>query len=113
MAPPVADENFPLPVVEQLRQLGHDVLTLQEMGYGNRVALDDTVLLLAAGEGRALLTSNRKHFIGMHRHGAEHAGVIACTVDPDCSALAARIDAAIKALPELARELVRVIRPPL
>src|SRR6516164_5330908 len=27
-----ADENFPLPVVEELRRLGHDVLTAQEDG---------------------------------------------------------------------------------
>jgi hypothetical protein len=27
-----ADENFPLPVVEELRQLGHDVLTAQDDG---------------------------------------------------------------------------------
>jgi hypothetical protein len=27
-----ADEDFPFPVVEQLRQLGHDVLTAQEDG---------------------------------------------------------------------------------
>jgi len=28
MARLYADENFPLPVVEELRQLGHDVLTM-------------------------------------------------------------------------------------
>jgi hypothetical protein len=27
-----ADEDFPLGVVEELRQLGHDVLTVQENG---------------------------------------------------------------------------------
>jgi Domain of unknown function (DUF5615) len=27
-----ADENFPLPVVQELRRLGHDVLTAQEDG---------------------------------------------------------------------------------
>ena len=32
MARLYADENFPLPVVEELRQLGHDVLTIQESG---------------------------------------------------------------------------------
>jgi hypothetical protein len=27
-----ADEDFPLPVVERLRRLGHDVVTVQEDG---------------------------------------------------------------------------------
>jgi hypothetical protein len=27
--------NFPLPVVEKLRALGHDVLTIQEAGKGS------------------------------------------------------------------------------
>jgi hypothetical protein len=32
MAKLYSNENFPLPVVEELRQLGHDVLTIQETG---------------------------------------------------------------------------------
>ena len=32
----LADENFPLPVVEELRRLGHDVLTVQEGVRGNQ-----------------------------------------------------------------------------
>ena len=32
MARLYANENFPLPVVEELRHLGHDVLTMQEAG---------------------------------------------------------------------------------
>jgi hypothetical protein len=36
-----ADENFPLPVVEALRERGHDVLTLQETGQGGRGMSDE------------------------------------------------------------------------
>ena len=32
----LADENLPLPVVAELRSLGHDVMTLQETGKGNQ-----------------------------------------------------------------------------
>ncbi len=32
MARLLADENFPLPVVEELRRLGHEVLTLRDIG---------------------------------------------------------------------------------
>jgi hypothetical protein len=34
MARLYSNENFPLPVVEKLRALGHDVLTVQEAGAG-------------------------------------------------------------------------------
>ena len=56
MASLFADENFPLPVVLQLRRLGHDVLTLQELGLGSRALPNDEVLDVAAQLGRAVLT---------------------------------------------------------
>jgi hypothetical protein len=31
-----ADENFPLPAVQRLRRLGHNVLTAGEAGIANR-----------------------------------------------------------------------------
>ena len=40
----LADENFPLPVVEELRRLGHDVLTIQEAGRANQQFPDKDVL---------------------------------------------------------------------
>jgi Domain of unknown function (DUF5615) len=36
MARLYADEDFPLPVVEELRRLGHDVRTVQEAGRANQ-----------------------------------------------------------------------------
>jgi hypothetical protein len=36
MARLYADEDFPFPVVERLRQLGHDVLTAFEAGQANQ-----------------------------------------------------------------------------
>jgi len=56
-----ANENFPLPVVEELRRLGHDVLTVQEIGKGNQAVPDEEVLAYAVSEKRAVLTLNRKH----------------------------------------------------
>jgi hypothetical protein len=46
MARPYANENFPLPVVEELRLLGHDVLTIQEMGQSGRAMPMKTFWLL-------------------------------------------------------------------
>jgi hypothetical protein len=62
-----ADENFPLPVVEELRILGHDVVTILETGMAGMGVSDADVLSNAISEGRAVLTLNRKHFIQLHR----------------------------------------------
>lgn len=48
-----ADENFPRPVVERLRALGHDVLTAQEAGNGGQGIPDEDVMVFARGHGRA------------------------------------------------------------
>ena len=63
MARLYSNENFPLPVVEGLRRLGHDVLTIQEAGQANQSLSDEAALAFAYTEGRMLLTLNRKHFV--------------------------------------------------
>jgi hypothetical protein len=110
MARLYADENFPLPVVESLRRLGHDVITLQQTGQGGRALSDEEVLGAAAREGRAVLTLNRRHFMRLHRERAEHAGIIVCTFDIDFDGQARRIDAALREGPALAGQLLRVNR---
>ncbi len=111
MARLYADENFAFPVVLELRRLGHNVLTTQEAGKSEQAIPDDEVLRFACDENRAVLTFNRKHFIRLHRGMPEHQGIIVCTYDPDFEAQAARIDAAIRELPELGEALLRVNRP--
>ena len=86
MARLFADENFPLPTVIELRRLGHDVTTLQEIGLGGRAIPDESVLELAIQHGRALLTLNRRHFIRLHQVTPRHAGIIVCSFDPDFEA---------------------------
>src|SRR5947209_20282366 len=109
MANRYADENFKYAVVENLRVLGHEVLTVQEAGQ--QQGSDPQVLAYATAAGRAVLTFNRRHFIRLHRQVASHAGDIVCT-DDDAAALAARIDQAIASSPALANQLLRVDRPP-
>lgn len=106
-----SNENFPLPVVEALRQLGHDVLTIQETGQANQSLSDEAVLVFAYTEGRILLTHNRQHFIRLHREQHNHCGIIACTVDPDSNGLAGRIHAALVKWPVDAKTLIRINRP--
>jgi Domain of unknown function (DUF5615) len=43
---------------------------------------DEEVLTLATEKKRVLLTTNRKHFIRLHRQSVDHGGIIACTFDP-------------------------------
>lgn len=78
-----ADENFPFRVVEELRRLGHDVLTAFEDGRANQSISDRDPLARATEMSRALLTLNRLDFKRLHTHMPEHAGIIICTEDPD------------------------------
>ena len=106
-----ANENFPLPVVEALREAGHDVLTSHDSGHAGQAIPDEEVLAYAIEQGRILLTHNRRHFIRLHHERPVHAGMVVCTVDPDFSALAARIDGAMKDHPDMTGVLIRVNRP--
>jgi hypothetical protein len=106
-----ANENFPLPVVVQLRRLGHDLLTTVEAGKSGRGVPDEDVLGFAQADGRAVLTLNRKHFVRLHSSHSQHAGIIVCTYDPDFTGRAARIHAAVSGMGDLARQLIRVNRP--
>jgi len=47
MARLYANENFPLPAVEELRRLGHDVLTSYESGRAGQAVPDEDVLAFA------------------------------------------------------------------
>jgi len=111
MARLLADENFPFPAVERLRALGHIVTTLQEAGLGDRSTPDPEVLRFATTNHMAVLTMNRRHFINLHAASPDHAGVIACTFDPDFNRLAERIHSAIAVEASLERQVVRVNRP--
>jgi hypothetical protein len=42
-----SNENFPLPVVEELRRLGHDVLPVLEAGKAQQATSDEEVLASA------------------------------------------------------------------
>ena len=97
--------------MEELRQLGHDVLTTAESGRANKQITDDEVLAFAAFEGRAVLTLNRKDFRRLHQEDPRHAGVVICTYDSDFAAQAVRIHQAISSSDDLAGRLIRVNRP--
>src|ERR671924_1198263 len=86
-----ADEDFSYPVVQRLRQLGHDILTAHEAGQAGQSITDAAVLAFAPAAGRAVVTFNRRHFIRLHTEVSSHAGIVVCTRDDDVAALADRI----------------------
>ena len=89
MAQCYADGNFDYPVVERLRVLGHDVVTVQEAG--EQGGDDDHVLATATASNRIVLTFDRRDFTRLHKKSLAHAGIISCTWDADSDALASRI----------------------
>jgi hypothetical protein len=107
-----ANENFPLPVVIELRRLGHDVLTTSEAGAADRAIPDEEVLAFSISERRALLTLNRRHFVRLHNANADHTGIIVCTFDASFADQASRIHQTIGGEQKLDGRLLRVNRPP-
>ena len=109
MARLYADEDFPGPVVDILRDLVHDVMTVQEAGRTG--GSDPQVLADATADGRAVLTHNHRHYKRLHATQS-HAGIISCTRDKDdMPGLAQRIHDAISAAPSLTNQFIRIIRP--
>ena len=111
MAGLYSDEDFSYPVVEELRRLGHDVLTVQEVGQGNLGVTDSAVVDFAIVEDRTVLTFNRRHFIDLHRRISSHRGILVCTRDDDVPGLARRIHQMILSCPVLDDRLLRINRP--
>ena len=106
-----ADEQFPLPVVELLRNLGHDVLTVQEAGNANQRIPDDQVLAFAVSQERAILTINRIDFIRLHRRDDQHFGIVVCTNNRNWQQFTAQVDEAVRGEESLQGKLIRVVRP--
>lgn len=111
MASFYADEQFPFQVTELLRNLGHDVLTVQEAGNANQRIPDELVLAFAVGQERSILTINRIDFIRLHRRDNQHFGIVVCTNNRNWEQFAARIDKTVRAEESLRGKLIRVVRP--
>ena len=107
----LADENFPVPVVEALRGFGYDVVTLNDLGKAGQALSDIAVLKLASDEARAVLTLNRKHFVRLHQSSPDHSGIVVCSFDLDFDGQANRIRAAFGTQPLLGGQLLRINRP--
>ncbi len=112
MARLYANENFPLPVVENLQARGHDVLTTLTAGKAGQAIPDKAVLAFAIEQERALLTLNRRHFLRIVQTNPQHLSLITCTFDADFARQADAIHAAIGSLASLRNQIIRINRLP-
>jgi hypothetical protein len=106
-----ADECFSLLVVEELRKLGHDILTAQEAGQANQRISDADQLAFACAQARAVITFNRLHFKRLHAAVPLHCGIIISTRDSDVVALAGRVHDALSRCQNLVGQLLSILRP--
>ena len=104
MAKLYADEQFPRTVVRLLRELGHEVLTVQESG--NAGFSDPRVLEFATANNLIVLTQNRRDFKRLHKINPN-----LCTEDRDPLALTTRIHAEILAREVFLGEMISIVRP--
>jgi predicted nuclease of predicted toxin-antitoxin system len=111
MARLYADEQFPKIVVKLLRELGHDILTVQEAGKANQRIPDEDVLAFAISDNRTVLTINRTDFIRLHNLHPIHTGIIVCTEDINRQRQATQIHEAINNTVDLTNQLIRINRP--
>ena len=110
MARLYAGENVPMPVVDELRALGHDVLTVVEDGKGNGRYPDALILRDATALGRAVVTPNRIDSRRLHTDDADHAGIVLCTYDSDFRGQALRIHQRLSTQEAMAGRLLQVHR---
>ncbi|WP_353930529.1 DUF5615 family PIN-like protein [Okeanomitos corallinicola TIOX110] len=103
-----ADENFPLEIVRQLRQMKYDVLTSYEARQANQGIPDDEVLVFATQEKRVLLTLNRDDFIVLHQTGIYHSGIIICKDDRDYLGQSQILHNCLSENPDFTNRLIRV-----
>lgn len=76
----LANENFPLPSAERLREAGHDVAAVIRDSPG---AKDSDIMARAASEGRTILTFDRDYGELIYRLGLPAPpGVVYFRTDP-------------------------------
>ena len=104
------NENMPLPVAEELRNLGHDVLTVAESGNGGTAFPDHAVIDFAISQNRILVTLNRRHFIKLHMENSSHSGIVVCSFDPDFKGQARKIHDIVSTQESMQGQLTRINR---
>ncbi|NER45420.1 MAG: hypothetical protein F6J92_01670 [Symploca sp. SIO1A3] len=105
-----ANENLSALLVNELRRLGHDVLTSYEAGNANQGIADDRVLMTATANERCVVTFNRDDFLNLHRSGIKHGGIVVCKDDPDSEGQAQVLHNYLITQETLHNRLIRVLK---
>ena len=115
MANLYADQDVGLQLVERVRALGHDVVMTREIGMTR--ASDASQLLMAAQQGRILVTRNRDDFVLLHdawvrwprAWGTQppplHAGILVVVHGVPNTLAASDLDRFLRSKPPLVNEL--------
>jgi predicted nuclease of predicted toxin-antitoxin system len=106
-----ADEQFPLPVTKLLRNLGYDILTVQDAGKAEQKIPDIEVLQYATSLDRAVLTLNRRDFIRLHSQLLQHEGIVICRSSIDWEKIAQAIHNHLCQLESIQGQLIRIKLP--
>lgn len=109
MARIYADEDISRLVVERLRELGQDIVSVTELRRQGRP--DEQVLEDATADSRIVPTHDRRDFARLHPTRLAHAGIVSCSRDSDPMVLADRIDRALATAGDSTGVHVRVDLP--
>ncbi|MBI2542780.1 MAG: DUF5615 family PIN-like protein [Candidatus Aenigmarchaeota archaeon] len=69
----LADEHIELSVVGGLKQLGIDILSVDEIG---KRSYDDIDILNSAKDNGRVVVTRDSDFLRLHAQGVEHAGIV-------------------------------------
>lgn len=105
-----ANENLSSVLGNELRRLGHDVLTSYDAGNANQRIPDDLVLAAAAADDRCVVTFNRDDFVALHRSGVAHEGIVVCQDDRDHQGQALALHECLITQETLQGRLIRVLK---
>ena len=105
----VADESCAMPVIQALREAGHDVVAIAEIARG---ATDDQVLGKALDAKRVLITEDRDFGELVYARGRSSAGVILVRFDSRARrAKAATVVEAVSTLGSRLEDAFTVVEP--
>jgi hypothetical protein len=105
-----SNENLSFILVQELRDLGHDVLTSYEAGNANQRIPDERVLAEATMNNRCVVTFNRDDFLQLHRSGIEHSGIIIFKDDRDRFSQVLTLQKYLITQQTLQNRLIRVLK---
>lgn len=94
----IDEDSQSKPLVKTLREAGHDLVTVNEVGAGGQP--DPVVLNYARENDRILLTHNCGDFEALHLENPNHPGILAVYRDADASKNMSR-QAIVRALANL------------